>query len=498
MGRPGWYHDGHPPACTCVACNEGSRRGRSTATAVYGGGTGGRSTATAYYDDGGGGDGNGWKWILLAIVVTVVAVVALGIDTEDIRRFLASSQPTPAPVVIVITATPANTPTSTSTPAPTLTPTSTHTPKLALAATSAATHTPTPVPTATLRPTFTPTVTNTPTSTATGTSTSTPTITPTVTPTAFVCGHVEMVLIGAGKAHRHCHTATPEGYVAPLHTNTPAPTSTATPIPLYDHTPVPTITPTAQPFRVVVISVHTNTPTVARMPVPTNTPRIVVVPRYTSTPAPVATHTPTQIFVNSPIPTIGPLPTFAPLSTIAPISTAAPTRTPLQITMTTTDKPNINIRQLEDRTHELINAERVKRGLSSLEHIRKIGLIARSHSEDMAKRGYFAHESPEGLSPTDRGTQAGYNCRKDYGTYYTYGLAENIHQGWLYDSFSTRNGRVVSYVWFTLEGLARTAVSGWMNSKGHRENILKPSYDKSGIGVAIAQDGKVYFTQNFC
>ena len=57
---------------------------------------------------------------------------------------------------------------------------------------------------------------------------------------------------------------------------------------------------------------------------------------------------------------------------------------------------------------------------------------------------------------------------------------------------------IVSYNWFTLEGLAQKAVNGWMNSKGHRENILKASYDRTGIGVAVAEDGKVYFTQNFC
>ena len=136
--------------------------------------------------------------------------------------------------------------------------------------------------------------------------------------------------------------------------------------------------------------------------------------------------------------------------------------------------------------------------MQPLKHIEKIRLIARSHSEDMAVQDYFAHRSPEGLSPTDRGQKEGYNCRKDYGSYYTYGLAENIHQGWLYDSYSTRNGRIASYTWFTMEGLAQTAVGGWMESRGHRENILKTTYDRTGIGVAVAEDGKVYFTQNFC
>ena len=163
----------------------------------------------------------------------------------------------------------------------------------------------------------------------------------------------------------------------------------------------------------------------------------------------------------------------------------------------TRDKPNIDIRQLEDRTHQLINAERVKHGLSPLEHIEQIRLIARSHSEDMEERGYFSHDTPEGLDPTDRGRNAGYDCRKDYGLYFRFGLAENIHQSWLASSTTYVNS-VAFHDWNTLEELAINAVDGWMNSKGHRENILDSAYDRTGMGVAIADDGKVYFTQNFC
>ena len=160
-------------------------------------------------------------------------------------------------------------------------------------------------------------------------------------------------------------------------------------------------------------------------------------------------------------------------------------------------KPDIDTHQLEDRTHQLINAERIKYGLSPLEHIEKIRLIARSHSEDMAQRGYFSHDTLEGLDPTDRGKNAGYDCRKDYGSYFSFGLAENIYQGGLISLTTFING-VAYHDWFTLEEIAAGTVEGWMNSAGHRENILDASYDRTGIGVAIADDGKVYFTQNFC
>ena len=160
-------------------------------------------------------------------------------------------------------------------------------------------------------------------------------------------------------------------------------------------------------------------------------------------------------------------------------------------------KPDIDIRKLEDRTHQLINAERVKRRVSPLEHIDKIRLIARSHSEDMAERSYFSHDTPEGLDPTDRGRNAGYHCRKDYGSYFSFGLAENIYQGGLISLTTFING-VPFHDWFTLEEIASGAVESWMNSEGHRENILDSSYDRTGMGVAIADDGKVYFTQKFC
>jgi len=119
----------------------------------------------------------------------------------------------------------------------------------------------------------------------------------------------------------------------------------------------------------------------------------------------------------------------------------------------------------------------------------KIRQIARSHSEDMAARDYYAHTSPEGLGATDRGWKAGYNCRKDYGSYYTEGLAENIHALWL------KTGTVT--VWRTLEGLAQRAVKDWMESKEHVRNILKASFDRTGVGATLG-NGKVFFTQNFC
>lgn len=153
---------------------------------------------------------------------------------------------------------------------------------------------------------------------------------------------------------------------------------------------------------------------------------------------------------------------------------------------------------VENHIYEFTNKERESRGLPALLRVSTIDLIARNHSQDMSDRDYFKHDTPEGLSPTDRGIRAGYDCRKDYGTHYTYGLGENIHQTHTYSYYSMA-GIKTSYVWMTNEiEVAEEIVDGWMDSPGHRENILNVAYDRIGVGVVINSDEQVYSTQNFC
>ena len=198
------------------------------------------------------------------------------------------------------------------------------------------------------------------------------------------------------------------------------------------------------------------------------------------------------------VPSIQPLQAHI-LENVTPTAITPPTTVPTPTATTApTEAPEIDIQDLEELTHDLINAQRVTRGLNPLKHVEKIRLIARSHSEDMAAQDYFSHDNLEGLDPSDRALRAGYKCRKDYGSYYTFGLAENIHQGWLFSSYQTLNGKTVPVDWLTAEELAHSAVNGWMNSPGHRQNILDSSYDRAGMGIAISNDMKVYFTQNFC
>ena len=128
----------------------------------------------------------------------------------------------------------------------------------------------------------------------------------------------------------------------------------------------------------------------------------------------------------------------------------------------------------------------------------KLAAIARSHSADMAGQDFFSHTNLRGQSPSDRGSSVGYDCRKDYGSYYTYGLAENIYYSSLYGRYWTVAGKIVRKDYHEIQELADLVVDGWMDSPGHRENILEDSYDVEGIGAAIDANEQVYITQNFC
>jgi len=115
----------------------------------------------------------------------------------------------------------------------------------------------------------------------------------------------------------------------------------------------------------------------------------------------------------------------------------------------------------------------------------------------MLKRDYFEHDSPEGLDFSWRYSQIGFSCNIYVGDY-IYGGAENLHQGWTYGTIWYTNGVETNREWYSSDEIAENAVNGWMNSPGHRQNILTSYWKNEGIGVAVSSDGKVLATQNFC
>lgn len=126
--------------------------------------------------------------------------------------------------------------------------------------------------------------------------------------------------------------------------------------------------------------------------------------------------------------------------------------------------PNIDaIKHTEHIVIQLVNQERVRHGLTELRPDWQLSRVARVKSADMLENNYFSHTSPVYGSPFD--------MIRDFGLQYR-GAAENIARG---------------------QQTPHSVFRAWMNSPGHRTNILG---DFSHIGVGYVEDGK-YWTQMF-
>lgn len=156
----------------------------------------------------------------------------------------------------------------------------------------------------------------------------------------------------------------------------------------------------------------------------------------------------------------------------------------------------VDIDRVEKKIHELVNAERRKKGLPVLSWNEDLTRIARRYSRDMAERRFFSHDDPEGRSFIDRYRAGGFECKLKSGNAICLG-GENIAQDNLYSSISYVNGSL-SYAWKSEDKVAASVVKLWMESRGHRENILDPSFKRQGIGIAVTDDGRVFVTENFC
>ncbi|WP_122087943.1 CAP domain-containing protein [Halalkalicoccus subterraneus] len=144
----------------------------------------------------------------------------------------------------------------------------------------------------------------------------------------------------------------------------------------------------------------------------------------------------------------------------------------------TTSAGDVSSEEVEAEIHEQINEIRADHGLSQLEHDDEIAVVARTHSQDMNERDYFSHTNPEGESPADRfGDLYPSECRA---------VGENL--AYIQTGFGSGG---------SAEEIADRIVQGWMDSEGHRENVLREGWDSEGIGVYMA-DGRVDATQNFC
>ncbi|WP_053716871.1 CAP domain-containing protein [Saccharothrix sp. NRRL B-16348] len=137
---------------------------------------------------------------------------------------------------------------------------------------------------------------------------------------------------------------------------------------------------------------------------------------------------------------------------VEPPAPVAPTRTEVEVA--------------EAKVVELTNGERAAHGCPALAADDRLATAARAHSADMAAQNYFDHVSKDGRSFVDRVKAAGYPAPG----------AENIAAG---------------------QRTAEAVVKGWMDSPGHRANILNCKLKTLGVGMARGGSYGIYWTQNF-
>ena len=116
-----------------------------------------------------------------------------------------------------------------------------------------------------------------------------------------------------------------------------------------------------------------------------------------------------------------------------------------------------NLKQVRKATLCLLNGERRSSGLGGLRSNRRLTAAARRHSRTMARRDFFDHTSPTGSTMVARVTRVGYDRWAS--------LGENI--AWGTEHLAT----------------PKAIVRGWMNSPGHRANILRGTFREIGIGI---------------
>ncbi|MFD7301083.1 CAP domain-containing protein [Streptomyces pharetrae] len=147
-----------------------------------------------------------------------------------------------------------------------------------------------------------------------------------------------------------------------------------------------------------------------------------------------------------------------PTPTPSRTATAEPPRTTAPVTVS-------EAAAAEAQVLQLVNEERAKAGCRPLAANSALARLARDFSEDMAARGFFDHTDPSGATPWDRAEKAGIS---DLG-------GENIARG---------------------QADAAAVMDAWMNSPGHRANILNCEFTTLGVGVHFGQDGP-WWTQDF-
>lgn len=133
----------------------------------------------------------------------------------------------------------------------------------------------------------------------------------------------------------------------------------------------------------------------------------------------------------------------------------------------------LTIAQFEQRIFELTNRERQRHNLPVLRYETGLADLARRHSQNMLQRDFFDHRDPQGLEVAGR-------QERYYPQIMLIHIGENLFK--IVDSRRNFSSAEI--------------VDGWMNSPGHRANILNRDFTHIGVGVVV-RGNKLYATQNF-
>lgn len=129
--------------------------------------------------------------------------------------------------------------------------------------------------------------------------------------------------------------------------------------------------------------------------------------------------------------------------------------------------PTVTTTAQENEVARLVNVERARAGLQSLKLNWQLSRCARYKSADMASKGYFDHNSPTYGSP--------FTMMQNFGLRFS-AAGENIAYG---------------------QRTPAEVMRDWMNSPGHRSNIMNRTYNEIGVGLAKNSRGVCYWTQQF-
>lgn len=152
-----------------------------------------------------------------------------------------------------------------------------------------------------------------------------------------------------------------------------------------------------------------------------------------------------------------------------------------------TGAASFNTTAVENRTVERINAVRSERGLPEYTRFRQLDALAERHSTNMRDHDYYSHQSPDGQPFSTRADRIAPACKP---------AAENIFRVPI-DSAVRIYGTDRHVSTYSSDGVVAYLVQGWLNSDGHRENLLARDMQRVGISITVSDDDEIYATMTF-